>query len=97
VKTPRTNSAGAETDHFARFIVCWVFGIPAILVLLAASPLGTNFVYVMTGIPTLLLIWAALGLWSVIRCFAFVMRRRWRLSALALVLPVVVCLAGLNF
>lgn len=97
MKTPRTNSAGAETDHFARFIVCWGLGIPAILVLLAASPLGTNFVYVMTGIPTLLLIWTALGLWSLIRCFAFVMSRRWRLSALAFVLPVVVCLAGLNF
>jgi hypothetical protein len=36
-------------------------------------------------------------LWSLIRCFAFVMSRCWRLSALALVLPVVVCLAGLNF
>ena len=42
-------------------------------------------------------VWAALALWSLVRCLAFVTSRRWKLSALAAVLPVVVCLAGLNF
>jgi hypothetical protein len=66
-------------------------------VLLAASPLGRSFFYVLAGIPALLFAWAVLALWSLVLFVVFVIRSRWRLSALAAVLPVVVCVAGLDF
>lgn len=95
--TPGTNNnSGAGTDRLPRPIVLGAPGIPALLVLLAASPLGTGFFYLMILIPALLLVWAALALWSLVRCYTFVTSRRWKLSALAALLPVVVCLVGLN-
>jgi hypothetical protein len=51
----------------------------------------------MSGLPALLLVWSALALWSLVLCVGFVIRRRWRSSALAAVLPVIVCLAFLHF
>ena len=97
VITPDTNNSPADTDRLPRPIVLGGPGIPALLVLLAATPLGAGFFYLMIIIPALLLVWAALALWSLVRCLAFVTSRRWKLSALAAVLPVVVCLVGLNF
>lgn len=95
--TPGTNNnSGADTDRLPRPIVLGAPGIPALLVLLAASPLGMGLFYLMIIIPALLLVWAALALWSLVRCLAFVTSRRWKLSAQAALLPVVVCLVGLN-
>lgn len=92
-----TDRCDAGTDRFARCVAWWVLEIPAVLVLLAASPLGRSFFYVVAVLWTLPLIWTGLAFWSFVRCIVFVIRRRWRLSALAAVLPLVVCLADLNF
>lgn len=97
METLDTDSCDTDTARFARCVTWWVVEIPAALALLAALPFGRNFFYVISILPGLLLIWTGLAFWSFARCVAFAIRRRWRLSALAAVLPLVVCLADLNF
>ena len=92
-----TDSCDADTERFPRRVAWWVVQIPVVLVLLGASPLGRNGFFIIMGLRGLLLIWTGLAFWSFVRCVGFVIRRRWRLSALAAVLPLVVCLADLNF
>lgn len=92
------DSCDVATARFARHVAWWVLQIPAVLILLATvPPLGRNVFYVVMVLPVLLLIWTGLAFWSFVCCVMFVIRRRWRLGALAAVLPVVVCLADLDF
>lgn len=83
-------------DRFPRSLLIMAIGVPLSLVILAASPLGTNFVYVMMGIPGLLLLWAGAGIWSAVLCVLYARRRRWRLSLGAAVLPVVVIVVAFH-
>jgi hypothetical protein len=62
------------------------------LVLIAASPLGTHFEYVVIGIPLLLLGWGLTGIWSLCWCLGCVWHGHWRPALRGLLLPLV--LAG---
>jgi hypothetical protein len=73
----------------------WVaIGLPLLLVALDSTPLGPNFAFVMIGIPTLLVIWGALGLRSLILAVQHVLRREWSRFAVSAVLPSVVLFAS---
>jgi hypothetical protein len=69
---------------------------PVALILLAASPFGTNFIYVMMGIPALLLCWFGAGIWSAVLCALYLSRKQWLLSFLAAILPTLLVFAALN-
>jgi hypothetical protein len=91
----------SETRHlrgidFPQQLIWWGAGIPLLLVLLAASPLGTDFAYVIAGIPFLLLLWVVAGSWSLVLCVVFAVRRLWSLSLTSAVLPIIVGVAGLH-
>jgi hypothetical protein len=67
-------SAGQESSRIL-FWPLWVaIGLPLLLIVLNSSPLASNFVFVMIGLPALLLMWAALGLWALI---VTILRLRW--------------------
>jgi hypothetical protein len=73
----------------------WVsIGLPLILVALISTPLGPNFVFVMIGIPTLLLVWGVLGIWALIFAVRHLLRREWQRASICAALPFVVLVAG---
>ena len=49
-------------------VQCWplwiAIGFPILLIILQASPIAPNFVFVMLGVPTLLHAWAGAGIWA---------------------------------
>ena len=52
-----------EESSLISFWPLWVaIGLPLLLIVLNSSPLGTNFVFVMFGLPVLLLVWLFLGI-----------------------------------
>ena len=84
--------AGAELaprSRIPRWLLATGLGVPVALIVLAASPLGTNFLYVVVGIPALLFLWAIAGVGALIVGVRFAMRREWRRCTLALALPLV--------
>jgi hypothetical protein len=83
------------SDHIPRTLICFAIGLPIALVILAASPLGTNFAYVVTGIPSLLAVWLGIGIWSAVLADRFALRHLWLRSLQAAFLPVV--LIGVAF
>ena len=72
------------------------FGVPLALIVLAASPLGPNPLYVLIGIPALLLVWVVAGARALIAGVRSAMRRDWRQCALASALPIVLLAVALN-
>jgi len=70
--------------------------IPVALVLLIASPVGTNFAFVILGIPILLFCWLGLGIWSAVLSAIQFRCRQWLLSGELATLPIVVTIVALN-
>jgi hypothetical protein len=69
-------------------------GVPTALVAIAASPLGRDFIYVMIGIPALLLLWTLAGVVAAVMSVRAAMRKAWRRSFVLSVLPLVLlCIA----
>jgi hypothetical protein len=84
-------------DRIPRLLIKFAVGIPLALILLAASPLGRNFLYVMVGIPILMLLWVGAAVWSIVLCVSFARRRSWKSSLKLAVLPIGVIIVALNF
>jgi hypothetical protein len=83
-------------SRFPLWLITVGLGVPLALILLAASPLGTDFIYVTLGIPGLLLVWAIGGIGAFIVSVRSAQRKEWRRSLLALVLPIVLLVVALN-
>jgi len=96
VDTRMSETRSLRGSDFPQQLIGWGTGIPLLLVLMAASPLGTDFLYVIAGIPFLLLLWTVAASWSLVLCVVFAVRRQWRSSLQSAVLPVIVCVAGLH-
>jgi hypothetical protein len=86
----------AASSGFPLWLAAIGVGVPLALILLAASPLGTDFFYVTLGIPALLLVWAIGGLGSLIVSVRAAMRKDWKRCVLASALPIVLILVALN-
>jgi hypothetical protein len=71
-------------------------GVPIALIAFAASPLGPNFFYVLAGIPALLILWVVAGLIALIVSIRSAMRKEWRRSVLAAILPVVLLIVAFD-
>lgn len=67
-----------------------------LLIILEATPIAPNFVFVMIGVPGLLLAWAALGLWAAILTVRLLGEFAWKRALVCAVLPIVVLGVGLN-
>jgi hypothetical protein len=87
----------AETAaRFPRWVVAIGLGVPLALVVLAASPLGTNFFYVVVGIPALLFAWVIAGVGALIVGIRSATRKDWRRCAIASLLPIALIVVALD-
>ena len=76
----------------------WVaIGLPLLLVCLISTPLAPNFVFVVIGIPVLLVLWACLGILALISSLRRWRHRDWSGAVAGAVLPVVILVAGVQF
>jgi hypothetical protein len=93
----------SEARHNARkrYIQLWPIwaaaGFPLLEIVLEASPIAPNFAFVMLGLPSLWLVWAASALCSAILTILSLRRQDWRKAGISIVLPLVVLWAALNF
>jgi hypothetical protein len=94
----RKNGAGTDNRMpWSRiYLPYWAVGVPVSLVLIEASPLGANFIYVIAGIPLLLLLWAVAACGSLFLFIQFAARRSWKSSIAYAILPAVAFFACLN-
>ncbi len=75
----------------------WVaIGLPLLLIVINSSPLAPNFVFVMIGLPALLLAWAALGIFALVITILRLRKRAWRSALISAVLPIVVIGVSIN-
>ncbi len=91
-----TSAEMAPRSRFPRWLLAAGLGVPLALIVLAASPLGTNFFYVVVGIPALLLAWAIAGVGALIVGVRSAMRKDWRRCVIASVLPVVLLVVAVD-
>jgi hypothetical protein len=71
-------------------------GGPALLVVLRASPIASNFLYVIIGVPGLLGIWCKLSIGAAVAAAIALGKRHWRCAVSAATLPAVVLIASLQ-
>jgi hypothetical protein len=76
--------------------VWFAIGFPAGLVILNAISIAT-FVFVMIGIPALLILWACSGVWALVASICHVRHRDWSQALISAVLPVVIICAATHF
>jgi hypothetical protein len=76
-------------SRLPRWLLAGGLGVPLALIVLAASPFGTNFFYVVIGIPALLFAWAIAGVGGLVVSVRSAMRKDWRRCVIASVLPIV--------
>jgi hypothetical protein len=80
---------------FTRFWPVWIaIGFPAVLILLNATPIATDFVFVLIGIPALLIVWTCLGISALIVSIQHARRLDWSRAVVCAVLPLVILGAG---
>jgi hypothetical protein len=77
--------------------LCAAIGLPVLLILFEASPLGLDFAFVMLGIPILLLVWAILGFWAGVVFIRQFGRVKWRQTLASATLPVSILFTILFF
>lgn len=84
-------SLDASSREPARFRPIWVaLGFPVLLSAREATPIAPDFLYVILGIPVLLLVWAGIGVWTAILTVRLLLRSEWRQAGIAAVLPLVI-------
>jgi hypothetical protein len=89
----------AETTaryRFFRWLVAIGLAVPLALIVFAASPLGTNFVYVIVGIPALLFAWVIAGVGALTVSIRSAMRKDWRRCVIASALPIALLVVAVD-
>jgi hypothetical protein len=89
-------AATSVRSLFPLWLAAIGLGVPLALILLAASPLGSDFFYVVAGIPALLFVWVMAGVAALFVSVRSAMRKNWRRCVAALVLPVVLAVVALD-
>jgi hypothetical protein len=91
------NSAKTASPSRAPYwLVAIGLGVPLALIVFAASPLGTDFFYVVVGIPALLFVWVMAGVGALAASVRSAMRKDWRQCAIASLLPIVLLVVALD-
>ena len=70
-------------------------GMPLLLIVLNATPVAPNFVFVMIGIPVLFCIWGVLGVWAFVLTIRHMARCQWSHTMLSAVLPLAILPASI--
>ena len=91
-----TEAQKPAASRLLRWVAAIGFGVPIALIVFAASPLGPNFLYVLAGIPALLLLWVIAGLVALVVSVRSAMRKEWRRCVLAAILPVVLLIVAFD-
>ena len=71
-----------------------VIGMPLLLIVLNATPIAPNLLFVMIGIPVLFCIWGVLGVWAFVLTIRYMARRQWS-HTISAVLPLAILSAGI--
>jgi hypothetical protein len=87
----------SHKDRVPLWPVWAAIGFPLLLIVLEATPIAPDFVFVMMGVPALLLTWAATAVWAAILTVRWLWKREWRRAVVSVILPLVVLGVGLNF
>jgi hypothetical protein len=91
------STAEREFDpRFPIWLVAAGLGVPLALIGLAASPLGTNFIYVIVGIPALLFAWVIAGVGALFVGVRSAIRKDWRRCVVASALPIVLLVVAFD-
>jgi hypothetical protein len=83
-----------STDRILLWPSIIALALPTALVLLRASPVGPNFLYVILGMPGLLLLWASVALLAVAGVIVSTRTQAWRKAVSYAVLPIAVLVAA---
>jgi hypothetical protein len=79
-----------------RWLITIAAGVPLALIVLAASPIGLDWLYSAYGIPALLLVWKLAGVCAAFLAVRAAIQRAWRQAIAASVLPLVVLIVALD-
>ena len=90
------SAEAATQSRFPRWLIAIGLGVPLALIVVAASPLGTDFFYVVVGIPALLFVWVTAGVAALVVSVLSAVRKDWRRCAIASVLPIVLLIMALD-
>jgi hypothetical protein len=91
-----TQDQKPASSRLLRWAAAIGLGVPIALIAFAASPLGPDFIYVVVGIPALLLLWVIAGLIALIVSVRSAPRKEWRRCLIAAILPVVLLIVALD-
>ena len=91
-----TDAQKPAPSRLLRWVATIGFLVPIALVAFAASPLGPNFIYVVVGIPALLILWVIAGLGSLIVSPRSAMKKQWKRCVVAAILPVVLLIVAFD-
>jgi hypothetical protein len=87
----------AKESAAKRFWPVWVaVGMPLLLIVLNSTRIGTDFVFVMMGVPVLLGAWVCLSIWALVICVQRMWHREWSLAVVSAILPLVVLGSGMQ-
>lgn len=85
-----------ETLQISSWPLWIAIGLPLLLIVLNTTPLAPNFVFVMIGLPVLLLIWASLGIFALVVTILRLRRQAWQSALISAVLPVMILCVSTN-
>ncbi len=91
-----TDAQKPAPSRLLRWVATIGFLVPIALIAFAASPLGPNFIYVVVGIPALLILWVIAGLGSLIVSIRSAMKKQWKRCVVAAILPVVLLIVAFD-
>jgi hypothetical protein len=86
----------ASPSRVPYWLVAIGLGVPLALIVFAASPLGTDFFYVVIGIPALFFVWVMAGVGALAASVRSAMRKDWRQCVIASLLPIVLLVVALD-
>jgi hypothetical protein len=87
----------AMRANLPRWPILAALGVPLALIIMAASPLGYNFFYVVIVVPGVLLLWAVSGVYAAVLCVRAALKRAWRQSLAASVMPLLLLAIALDY
>jgi hypothetical protein len=93
----RNDMQHAQSDRLPRALLVLALGVPLVHVLLRATPLGPNFLYVMLVMPALALVWFGAAVWATVLAVRYARRKIWRSFAITTLLPLIVVSAAVTF
>jgi len=93
----QVGSVDNSRDRIPRVYLALALGIPLAHILLRATPLGSNFIYVMLGMPGLALLLVGTAVWGLFLLARFLMRQEWSRAVISGIPPVAVIVAVMTF